>query len=140
MSRACARLRLPVRTVVRVLASGEPAAYTWPNGEVYVTTGLIDLLDDEELAAALAHEMGHRAGTGRSRRVLSLRGRKEGLEAELEADRVGVSLLRAAAIRPEKMAVMLSKVRDGAHLKPVYVADINRRIERLRGSLTPTSR
>jgi predicted Zn-dependent protease len=51
---------LPGCFVVKVLSDPEPNAYSLPGGFIYVTTGLIDLIDSEaELVAALAHETGH---------------------------------------------------------------------------------
>ena len=43
---------------VHVLRSGELGAFAWPQGDVVVTTALVELLDDDELAAAVAHEVG----------------------------------------------------------------------------------
>jgi hypothetical protein len=44
----------------RVLNSEEPNAYALPDGLVYITHGLLTQLDNEaELAAILAHEIGH---------------------------------------------------------------------------------
>jgi Zn-dependent protease with chaperone function len=34
-------------------------AWAWPGGRIEVSRALIDRLDDEQLAAALAHELGH---------------------------------------------------------------------------------
>lgn len=44
----------------RVLDDAVPNAFAWPNGEIQVSRGLLALLNDEaELAAVLAHEIGH---------------------------------------------------------------------------------
>lgn len=44
----------------RVLRDPQPNAFALPNGSIYVTTGLIGLLDNEsQLAAVLAHEITH---------------------------------------------------------------------------------
>lgn len=44
----------------RVLRDPQPNAFALPNGSIYVTTGLIFLVDNEsQLAAILAHEMTH---------------------------------------------------------------------------------
>jgi predicted Zn-dependent protease len=46
--------------VVKVLSDPEPHAYSLPGGFIYVSTGLIDLVENEgQLIAALAHETGH---------------------------------------------------------------------------------
>jgi Zn-dependent protease with chaperone function len=139
-ARACARLKCPPQTKARVLASREPAAYSWPNGQLFVTRGLLDLLDDEELTAAIAHEMGHLLSSESRRGVLGLRGRERGLDAEVKADEIGTSLLNSAGIRPETMAMMLSKVRDAARLQPACLAEMDSRIERLRQTFPPSTR
>jgi predicted Zn-dependent protease len=44
----------------RALRDPEPNAFALPNGSIYVTTGLMSLVDNEsQLAAVLAHEMTH---------------------------------------------------------------------------------
>jgi predicted Zn-dependent protease len=44
---------------VGVVADNGPNAFTIPGGYVYATTGLMDNVSDAELAAAIAHEVGH---------------------------------------------------------------------------------
>lgn len=45
---------------VQVLVDPDPNAYSFPGGFIYITTGLIETLQNEgELACALAHETGH---------------------------------------------------------------------------------
>ncbi|HEV7683186.1 MAG TPA: M48 family metallopeptidase, partial [Pyrinomonadaceae bacterium] len=44
----------------RILRDPQPNAFALPNGSIYVTTGLIFLIDNEsQLAAIIAHEMTH---------------------------------------------------------------------------------
>jgi predicted Zn-dependent protease len=44
----------------RILRDPQPNAFALPNGSIYVTTGLITLLDNEsQLAAIIAHELTH---------------------------------------------------------------------------------
>ena len=44
----------------RALRDPQPNAFALPNGSIYVTTGLMSLVDNEsQLAAVLAHEMNH---------------------------------------------------------------------------------
>ena len=44
----------------RALRDPQPNAFALPNGSIYVTTGLLSLLDNEsQLAAVLAHELTH---------------------------------------------------------------------------------
>jgi predicted Zn-dependent protease len=44
----------------RVARDPQPNAFALPNGSIYVTTGLMTLIDNEsQLAAVLAHELTH---------------------------------------------------------------------------------
>jgi Zn-dependent protease with chaperone function len=86
---------------VRVLGEEEAAAFAFRDGSVFVTRGLAELLDENELAAALAHEVGH----------LTRRG--DGLpdpEAERLADRIGADVLHASGLPPELMTRMLRRL------------------------------
>ena len=52
-----------VRYRFRVLRDSEPGAFTLPDGQVYVNSGLLAVMDNEaQLAAVLAHEIQHAAG------------------------------------------------------------------------------
>jgi len=54
---------LPGCFVVKVLIDPEANAYSLPGGFIYLTTGLIALVESEgQLVAALAHETGHIKG------------------------------------------------------------------------------
>lgn len=98
------------QVTVRVLDSGTPCAYGWPDGSVFVTRGLLDLLDDEELAAAVAHELGHLLEDGHLHGPMSLQGACGTLDAEERADLRGCELLKAAGLPPRAMARSLRKV------------------------------
>ena len=77
-------------------------AWAWPDGRIEVSRALIDRLDDEELAAALAYELGHLLDGGHlavSRAGLDdgpppgLRVAAGADEVEARADRIGCALL-----------------------------------------------
>ena len=99
---------------VRVLNSDTVSAYAWPDGRIYVTRGLVDLCDDAEVAAAIAHELGHLLGDGHLEAgpAAGLRGCAEDLDAEAHADLIGAELLGDRGLPSSAMASMLSKVRD----------------------------
>ena len=99
-------------------------AWAWPDGRIEVSRALIDRLDDEELAAVLAHELGHLLDSGHlpvstagldERAPLGLRGAAGADEAEARADRIGCALLARRGIRCEAMARMLADVAAGLH-------------------------
>jgi Zn-dependent protease with chaperone function len=86
-------------------------AWAWPDGRVRVSRALVDLLDDDELAAALAHELGHLLDRGDlPAPPAALLGGAEGDDPEMRADRIGCRLLAACGRDPDAMARMLAKV------------------------------
>ncbi|MBN3039375.1 MAG: M48 family metalloprotease [Candidatus Omnitrophica bacterium] len=54
-----------------VLDDKELNAFTIPGGIVYINTGLLDILNDDEVAAVLAHEIGHVAARHSIKRIQS---------------------------------------------------------------------
>ena len=51
-----------IKYSVKVMDDTEPNAFTLPGGHIYVSTGLLELAgSDDEIAAVLAHEIGHNA-------------------------------------------------------------------------------
>src|SRR5437899_1996032 len=62
----------------RVLNYDTACAFGWPDGRIYLTRSLVDLLDDQELAAAIAHELGHLVVDGHLHGAAALRGCERG--------------------------------------------------------------
>jgi Zn-dependent protease with chaperone function len=96
---------------VRVLNSDRPCAYCWPDGTLFVTKGLLQLLDDDELTGALAHEVGHLCGGSAQVRSAAFSG-NGGTDCEVRADAAGCELLQHAGLSPDFLAHALLKVRD----------------------------
>ncbi|WP_428669538.1 M48 family metalloprotease [Reyranella sp.] len=122
-------------------------AHALSNGYVFVTRGLLALMDDEaELAAAMAHELGHlterhAAQRERERRVVMdaaveaamktgsitvgrsvardglIRLRRYSRDQELEADRVGVGYITRAGYRGDAMITLIEKLRRQSALE-----------------------
>jgi predicted Zn-dependent protease len=122
-------------------------AHALPSGYVFVTRGLLALLDDEaELAAAIGHEIGHiterhaaqreqqrrsvmdaavdaamKSGSitvGRSvARDGLLQLRRYSREQELEADRVGVGTITRAGYRGDAMVTLIEKLQRQMRLE-----------------------
>jgi Zn-dependent protease with chaperone function len=130
---ACAHFGLSGdRTVrVHVLGSDSIGAYGWADGNVFITRGLVDLLSDRELAAAIAHEMGHLLNDGHLHTVVSLRGCGVSPDAEARADAIGVRLLAGRGIGRDAMVSMLTKVRSTLGASPTCRQRIEQRIELL---------
>ena len=113
-------------------------AYAWPEGRLIVTAGLARLLDDEELGAAVAHELGHLVSDGRMRTVASLGGTEfpsPAGDAESLADAAGSRLLASAGYSPEAMPRMLEKVAAAPGTPPALRTRLLRRAAALRRPL-----
>jgi Zn-dependent protease with chaperone function len=96
---------------VRLSSRHEIGAWAWGDGRIQVSRALADLLDDDELAAAVAHELGHLlAGGELPGYPAALAGAGEPSEPEERADRLGCRLLAARGIDPLAMARMLRKI------------------------------
>lgn len=119
------------RSQVYALNSDSVGAYSWPDGSIFVTRGLMDLLNDQELAAAIAHEMGHLLNDGHLHAVASLRGCCVSPDAEVRADATGMELLRIRRISANAMVTMLQKVRASLPASSSCQQAIATRIEAL---------
>lgn len=83
-------------------------AWAWPDGRVAVSRALVDRLDDQELAAALAHEVGHLLDGGHLPGRHALDGGVDDIERR--ADRIGCGILLQHGVPGDAMPRMLSKV------------------------------
>lgn len=101
----------PVRLSVEVLATDRPAAYAWPCGRIFVSRGLMQLLDDDELSAAIAHEAGHLQADPLPIDEVALAGHHgHSTDCEMTADRAGQRLLSRAGLPASALPTMLRKV------------------------------
>ncbi len=127
---------LPLGSIsIHVLACRSVTAYSWPNGEIYVTLGLLNAMGDEELAAAIAHEIGHLLDGGHLSQVWSLGGTELPGDLESRADLIGCRLLASKGISTHAMARMLEKLRCGRCSSKHCCEKIARRIEELRSAI-----
>jgi hypothetical protein len=116
---------------VYVLDTAAVGAYGWPDGEVFLTRGLVDRLDDAEIAAAVAHELGHLLRHGHARNVVSLSGVDAAACEESAADALGVGLLIAHRVPADAMARMLATVAVSPGLSPACRRSLRQRIDAL---------
>ena len=85
-------------------------AWAWPRGPIEVSRDLIDLLDDDELTAVIAHELGHLQDARQwSGPTASLDGGSD-LDIESRADQVGCRILRIRGIEPAATIRLLDKL------------------------------
>ncbi|MBI1370868.1 MAG: M48 family metalloprotease [Planctomycetes bacterium] len=96
---------------VYVLDSDAVAAYARPERAVYLTHGLVTLASDQEIAAAVAHELGHLLDDGYLASPVALTGLHED-DPEIRADALGCCLLQRCGIPTESMVTLLEKVKD----------------------------
>ena len=124
--------QLPGCFVVKVVSDPEPNAYSLPGGFIYITTGLIDLIENEgQLVAALTHETAHVTARHQTRLDTQLRlGRRLTLvggpvgyalrrylgplltsklvrNEEFEADRLGLQYTMASGYDPSEFPRLL---------------------------------
>jgi Zn-dependent protease with chaperone function len=118
---------------IRILENDAATAYGWRGGNIFLTRGLVDLMHDDELAAAIAHELGHLLGDGYVRSLTSLRGcdREQNLDAEHRADLIGAALLRNSSLPPSAMTRMLQKVQGQRELTDACRRAVSKRVELL---------
>jgi predicted Zn-dependent protease len=130
-----------------VLDLPTPNAHALSTGQVFVTRGLLAILDDEaELAAAMAHELGHLARRHAAQREQQRQGvlqaileatritgstvvatsvaqegvlalRRYSREQELDADRAGLGYLQRAGYRSDAILTLIGKLRRQARLE-----------------------
>jgi Zn-dependent protease with chaperone function len=116
---------------ISVLASDAVSAFSWPNRRVFITRGLLDRVTDDELAAAIAHELGHLLEDRHVVATFSLGGCERGLDVEARADELGVKLLEMQGFAPDAMSRMLRKVEASHALPPSCHDAVEHRIKLL---------
>lgn len=128
----------PYRYEIKIIKNEQINAFTMPGGNIYVFSGLIKAADSpEEVAAVLAHEIGHAEKrhvvtrlindmsttailsiiTGGDPSVVaevlrSVVGNKFNREQEMEADKFGLQLLEDAHIPPKALARFFERLND----------------------------
>jgi predicted Zn-dependent protease len=124
---------------VRVSRSGRAGAFSWPDGTVELTSDLVERLDEDELAAAIAHELGHII-EGRPRGAASALSGRSGSpdDAEARADRFATRLLARAGYDPSAMSRTLTKVMNTPGMTPACRARLADRIALLTTALRRT--
>lgn len=145
--RVCDRQDIPYH--FKVLKDEKVNALSLPGGFIYVNKGLIDAADsDDELAAALAHEIGHVVARHAVKRIQGVTGYTlfkiliSGLgsqqelnkgtdiafgqlflayarEDELLADRLSVKYLKKANFNPEGILALLEKLKEIGRKEPI---------------------
>jgi hypothetical protein len=84
-------------------------AWSWPDGRIRVSRALVDALDEDELRAAIAHELGHLLDDGAvAGKATALAGgsRHDASAGEVRADAVACALLRTHGANVEALPRM----------------------------------
>jgi hypothetical protein len=103
-------LPLPAAVRFHVLHNTTVTAYSWPTGDIYLSAGLVDATTDDEIAAAIAHELGHLIKDVGGRQAAGLRGTEAPLTIEEQADGTGVAVLKASGRPGAALGHLLEKV------------------------------
>jgi predicted Zn-dependent protease len=124
---------LAPRLSVAVLDTDAVGAFCWPSGAVFVTRGLVDVVDDDELCAALAHEAGHLVADGHIPRPVALDGwrRPSATDAEIAADLTARVLLKRSAVSEQALPRLLGKLVAHSGASAARRAHLSRRIAHL---------
>jgi hypothetical protein len=138
---ALARLAIGSESAVsvRVLCKGDLGAWTFPDGNMFITLGLARALNDDELAAVLAHEAGHLRVAGRLPGGAAFDGNSGSVACEERADDEGGVLLKSRGIPEASLISALCKVRN-ANSTPAFVrVSLDARIRRLTLACRPAA-
>ncbi len=96
---------------VRIINSARLAAWSWPDADIYISRGLAMHLNNGELSAAIAHEMGHLINSGAVQCPYALGHAGEKLNIESGADLTGARVLAAHGISPQNLLAVLNLLR-----------------------------
>lgn len=148
--------QIPYSIKFKILESpGFTNPFVFPNGQVFITRGLLDRLDQEgELAAVLSHELGHVWMGNQVGSIVPLKNkigntREDELkilqvsrESELKADFLGMCFLAKSGYDPldmVKMVKVLKEARVGQEWVPEAQSthpDLDNRIQRIQENMS----
>lgn len=117
---------------IHVLDSDAAVAFAWPDRRIYLARGLVTRLTDDELTAAVAHELGHLLDDGLIDHPVTLASGRTPTDCEARADRLGIAILLAHGKNPTTMKSMLEKVRSAPSTSDTTRAALTERIALLR--------
>ena len=92
---------------IRIVDTRQLGAWSWSNGDVYLTLGLAEHLNDDEMAAAIAHELGHLINSKVVQCPYGLGNAHETLGIEFAADLTGSRVLADHGIAPKNLVLVL---------------------------------
>jgi Zn-dependent protease with chaperone function len=121
---------------VYVLESPSAAAYAWPDGSIFLTSALLDMLESQEIAAVIAHELGHLCDRPRPGDASALLGKAQHLDDESRADEFACDLLRRSGLAPLTLASALRKVQLATGISDRQRKSILDRVSRITSRLT----
>lgn len=121
----------PLNVCAKVVATQSIGAWAWHDGTLFLSIGLMRLLNDDELCAVAAHEMGHLRADGRLTEVAALNGCGGGPEAEIRADCEGCRMLESHGVAAKSLASALRKVRGAPGVSESVRAALDFRIRLL---------
>ena len=106
-------------------------AYAWRDRIVIVTRGLVEDVPESELAAAIAHELGHLDDDHHHHAALT-HAPHSSLRIEALADRHGCARLESIGITPDAMVDLLTRLSHDRTLSATTRRDMAHRAELLR--------
>jgi predicted Zn-dependent protease len=121
------------RLSIAILDTSAIGAFSWPCGQVFVTRGLVDLVDDDELCAAIAHEAGHLVVDGHLPPPAALDGSRRSSRqgCEIVADRMACALLKGSSVDEQALPRLLKKIANQPAASPASRTQLSHRIAQL---------
>lgn len=117
---------------IGVLNCAAPCAFSWADGRLFISHGLLTLATDDELSAAIAHELGHLVADRRLvGSAMALEGRDRAQDAEQRADAIARRLMAQAGVADDALARVLRKVASDRHTDALCRAQIAKRLVKL---------
>ncbi|MGN6368732.1 MAG: M48 family metalloprotease [Phycisphaerae bacterium] len=100
---------------IHLLNSHDPAAWSFPDGSIFLSNALVSQLSDDELAACIAHELGHLLHDGILHAPFALLGpNPPTTDLEHAADLLAIQVLKASHIPPSALPSALQKVANAS--------------------------
>lgn len=88
-----------------------PTAYGWRDGQIVLTTSLVDLLNDDQIVAVIAHEAGHLVMEDKIR-LPGIGATGYSVTGEFLADQIGCDILIKSGFPPDTMVSALNRIAD----------------------------
>ena len=106
-------------------------AWSWRDGNIFVTRGLCQKLNDDELAAVISHELGHLYNQDHQGGTAAFAGLPSNCDVEGRADFTACRILRKSGLPVQSLIDALEQVRSDSQTSAAVRAALDVRIKLL---------